>query len=222
MVELRICASQDGRMRRGCYGHVRISMSERDAVLRQGIEIRREPALRAEKSHAVGAGGIEGDEDDVGAGSDGKAGRWIGGNSRTDANNYRNQPPGEPHKKKGVYHRRTPMLWRKRLELELESKVHVSRPTLCDYGIAGDHVRRPVNKAEGSMTLPNGVIREIVKVPAIQNVVNFPAKLHVKLFTDLRVLDQGQVPLAQTGSSEHISPGIADSAIAWDIERGER
>src|SRR5215470_9973470 len=66
MIELRIRSRENGRMGRGCQRHMCVSASENNALLRHAIEVGSEPASRTEKTHAVGARGVERDDDYVG------------------------------------------------------------------------------------------------------------------------------------------------------------
>ena len=65
-VELRVSPRKDRRMRCGGDGNVGVGTRESYTLAGHRVEIRSQPALRTEEAHAVGAGGIERDEDDVG------------------------------------------------------------------------------------------------------------------------------------------------------------
>ena len=114
---LRIGSGQNGRVRCSGERNVRVGAGKSGSVLGQGVEVRGQATSRTEKSDAVGASGVEGDEDDVGVGRCGrKRMRRSFGNyarflsearrlGRTPSGQGQQQDPEkakEPHKKKGV------------------------------------------------------------------------------------------------------------------------
>src|SRR5580704_11998231 len=65
-MKLRICSGKNGGVGCGCKRSLRVGAGEDRRLAGQFIQIRSQPAFRAEEAHAVGARGIERDEDDVG------------------------------------------------------------------------------------------------------------------------------------------------------------
>ena len=66
MVKLRISPGKNGRVRGRGERNVRISVGENHSLLRHRIQVRSQSAFRSEKSHAIGASGVQRDQDDVG------------------------------------------------------------------------------------------------------------------------------------------------------------
>src|SRR5437016_671704 len=94
-MKLGIGARKNRRVRNRRERRLRIGAFKNDSLASKNIEIGRDPALRTEKAHAVGAGSIDGHQDDVRGLRPGKAG---------DEKDEKEE--GTPHKnKKGVYQR---------------------------------------------------------------------------------------------------------------------
>ena len=94
-MKLGIGARKNRRVRNRRERRLGIGAFKDDPLPSKSIEVGRDPALRAEKSHAVGTGGIDGHQDDVRGLRPGKAG---------DEKDEKEE--GTPHKnKKGVYQR---------------------------------------------------------------------------------------------------------------------
>ena len=66
VIELRIGSSEQRGVGRGRQRDLRIGTRKNHAVLGQGIEIGSQAPSRSQKTHAVGAGCVEGDQNDVG------------------------------------------------------------------------------------------------------------------------------------------------------------
>jgi hypothetical protein len=66
VVELWVGAGEDGSVRRRGQRDMRKGVREHDALEGDGVQIRGESALRAEKPHAIGTGCVESNKDDVG------------------------------------------------------------------------------------------------------------------------------------------------------------
>ena len=64
-VRLGISAGKDGRVRDHRQRRLGVGVLENHALARQAIKIRGESCFRAEETHAIGARGAQGDEDDV-------------------------------------------------------------------------------------------------------------------------------------------------------------
>ncbi len=71
-------------------------MLEHHAVTRQGIQLRRQTKLGAEKAHAVGTNGVESDEDNVGLA--------CGGRCERGEQNEEAKHASAPHKRKRSLH----------------------------------------------------------------------------------------------------------------------
>ena len=69
-MRLRICAAQDRGVRNHGSGRLRIGALEDQGLLGQLVQDRCQSTVSAQKTHAVGAHGVEGDQND---------GRVIGG-----------------------------------------------------------------------------------------------------------------------------------------------
>ena len=65
MVELGISAGENGCVRGGSERKLRIGAGENGRLAGESIQIWSQAAVGAEKAHAVGAGGVEGDEENV-------------------------------------------------------------------------------------------------------------------------------------------------------------
>ena len=65
---LGVGSREDGRVRNHAAGRLGVGMLEDDALPGETIEVGGESAFGAEKSHPVGAGGVESDQDEVGFG----------------------------------------------------------------------------------------------------------------------------------------------------------
>jgi hypothetical protein len=63
LVKLRIRSRENRRVRGRRQRHLRVGMGEHHRLECQGVEMRRESALRAQKSHAIGARRIERNQD---------------------------------------------------------------------------------------------------------------------------------------------------------------
>ena len=74
LVELRIRTGEDGGMRRHSEGDLGVRMGENHGLAGQFIQIRRQPAVRSQKTHTVGARRVQCDQDNIG--------RYGGGYSR--------------------------------------------------------------------------------------------------------------------------------------------
>ena len=59
---MRVRSGKNGRVRNNAGRRLGVGMLEDDAFPGETIEVGRKRALGAEKAHAVGAGGIEGDQ----------------------------------------------------------------------------------------------------------------------------------------------------------------
>jgi len=82
---------------------VGVGTSKRSSILRHRIEIWRETPIGTQKPHPVGTRCVERDEDDVRMGS-----TLLAVPEEAAEKNQKAQTTWKPHKKKGVYHRRTP------------------------------------------------------------------------------------------------------------------
>ena len=66
MVVLGISSGQYGGVGSGGQRDVRVGAGEGGSVAGYGVEVGSEAASRTEEADAIGAGGVDGDEDDVG------------------------------------------------------------------------------------------------------------------------------------------------------------
>src|SRR4030095_153093 len=98
MIELRICSSQQRRVRRSRKRHVCVCVVKDHTLVRNGVEIRSEAALRSEKAHAIGTSRIEGGEDGRDESVVGTSGR-CGGRRRSAGNVPKNQERRKPERK---------------------------------------------------------------------------------------------------------------------------
>ena len=94
-MKLGIGARKNRRVRNRRERRLGIGVFKDDSLPSKSIETGRNPTPRAEKSHAVSAGGIDGDQDDV---------RSLSPRNAGDEKDEKEE--GTPHKnKKGVYQR---------------------------------------------------------------------------------------------------------------------
>src|SRR5579872_1020837 len=96
VVVLRIGPGQDSGVRSCSQRDVSVGPGKHDTLLRQGIQMRGKTAPGAQKSHAVGASGVQSDQDHVG---------WRGRSGKADARRQQDeeQPTAEePHKKRAL------------------------------------------------------------------------------------------------------------------------
>ncbi len=56
------------------------------------------------------------------------------------------------------------------------------------------------------------VVGEMVEVGAVENIEDLPPELNRKALADLRVFDDRHVPLAETRTTQHVPPRIANRA----------
>ena len=81
MVELGISAGENGCVRGGSERKLRIGAGENGRLAGESIQIWSQAAVGAEEAHAVGAGGVKGDEENV-RGMRGRMSRRLGGDGR--------------------------------------------------------------------------------------------------------------------------------------------
>src|ERR1700674_390134 len=105
LMELGIRAREDGGMGRRSQRNLRVGVGKNDRLARQSIEVRSEPALRAQKTHAVRSRRIQRDQNDIGR-------QWFGRlrRGRTGHCTYREadnaqQAACQKHRVQKVYHR---------------------------------------------------------------------------------------------------------------------
>src|ERR1700719_1157216 len=105
LMELRIRARENGGMGRRSQRNLRVGVGKNDRLARQSIEVRSEPALRAQKTHAVRSRRIQRDQNDIGR-------QWFGTLRRGSTGHctYRQaenaqQAVCQKHRVQKVYHR---------------------------------------------------------------------------------------------------------------------
>ena len=66
MIEPRVGSGEDCSVRGGRQGHLGVGSRKDHAPPGQSIQIRRKPAFGAEETHAIGTGGVQGDQYNIG------------------------------------------------------------------------------------------------------------------------------------------------------------
>src|SRR6185503_2192813 len=102
-----------------------------------------------------------------------------------------------------------------RLELQAQRPLEGARSPLRDHGVALVHVRRGRELAERGAADARGGETE---VRAVEQVESLDPELDVKAVVDPRVLDQGQVPLRESRTPDHVARAGADGAVGGDGE----